>query len=99
MPKWRRASRRKEASMHAAVLRYVDQVARHGSIRKAATAMNIASSAVNRQILRLEGDLGAKLFERRRDGVALTPAGETLLRHVRDTLADYRRLKGEIESL
>ena len=37
--------------MHAAVLRYFDHVARHGSIRKAADALSVASSAVNRQIL------------------------------------------------
>ena len=39
--------------MHAAVLRYFDHVARHGSIRKAADALSVASSAVNRKILRL----------------------------------------------
>lgn len=85
--------------MHAAVLRYFDQVARHGSIRRAAAAMNIASSAINRQILRLEIELGSALFTRRRDGVILTAAGEALLRHVRGTLTDFKRLHGEIEGL
>ena len=50
--------------MHAAVLRYFDHVARHGSIRKAADALTVASSAVNRQILRLEDEMGVALFER-----------------------------------
>jgi len=46
------------------LLIYVDSVARHGSIRKAADALNVASSALNRQILDLETDLGSPLFER-----------------------------------
>ena len=43
------------------LLTYVDAVARHGSIRKAADALNVASSALNRQILDLETDLGARI--------------------------------------
>jgi DNA-binding transcriptional LysR family regulator len=85
--------------MHAAVLRYVDQVARHRSIRRAAVAMNVASSAINRQILRLERDLGAPLFVRRHDGVSLTPVGAMLLDHVHATLDNFRRVRDEIEGL
>jgi DNA-binding transcriptional LysR family regulator len=85
--------------MHAAVLKYLDEVARQGSIRKAADALNIASSAVNRQILRLEGELGTSLFERRRNGVRLTAAGEVLLRHVRDTQSGFNRAKAEIAGI
>jgi DNA-binding transcriptional LysR family regulator len=85
--------------MHAAVLRYFDQVARQGSIRRAADALNVASSAVNRQILKLEEEIGAPLFERLRSGVRLTPAGETLLRHARETLADFERTRLEIAGL
>lgn len=82
--------------MHAPVLRYFDEVARCGSIRRAAEALNVASSAVNRQILKLERDIGAQLFERRRSGVGLTPAGEVLLKHTRDTLAGLDRARMDI---
>ncbi|HZP99294.1 MAG TPA: LysR family transcriptional regulator [Reyranella sp.] len=85
--------------MHAAVLRYFDHVARHGSIRKAADALAVASSAVNRQILRLEEEMGVTLFERGRAGVRPTPAGELLLRHVRETQNEYQRTRAEIASL
>lgn len=85
--------------MHAAVLRYFLQVAREGSIRRAAERLNVASSAVNRQILKLEEDIGAPLFERVRNGVRLTDAGEIILRHVRQTFADYDNAKSEIASL
>ncbi|HUD88673.1 MAG TPA: LysR family transcriptional regulator, partial [Xanthobacteraceae bacterium] len=65
------------------LLTYVDAVARHGSIRKAADALNVASSALNRQILDLESDLGSALFERLPRGVRLTAAGEVFLAYVR----------------
>ena len=85
--------------MHAAVLRYVDHVARHGSIRRAADALSVASSAVNRQILRLEDEMGVQLFERGRRGVRPTAAGELLLRHVRETQNEFKRTSAEIASL
>lgn len=85
--------------MHAAVLRYIDQVARLGSIRRAAQVLNVASSAVNRQILKLEEEIGTRLFERRRDGVRLTPAGERLLSHARQTLSDYQRIRTDIAAM
>lgn len=85
--------------MHAAVLRYVEQVARLGSIRRAAEALNVASSAVNRQILKLEEEIGTPLFERRRNGVLPTAAGEVLLRHVRETMTDFERARAEIAGL
>jgi DNA-binding transcriptional LysR family regulator len=85
--------------LHAAFLRYFHEVALHGSIRKAATALNVASSAINRQILKTEDELGVKLFDRLPGGVRLTAAGEVLLRHVRDTLGNYDRALGEIDGL
>lgn len=85
--------------MHAAVLRYFDEVARLGSIRRAAELLNIASSAVNRQILKLEAEIGTPLFERRRSGVRPTPAGEVLLRHIRETATGFARARAEIAGL
>jgi DNA-binding transcriptional LysR family regulator len=85
--------------MHAAILKYLEEVARHGSIRKAAEALNIASSAVNRQVLRVEAEIGAPLFDRRRNGVRLTAAGEILLRHVAETQAGFQRARAEMANL
>ncbi len=93
-----RISARNAASLHSAVLRYIREVGRRGSIRKAAQVLNVASSAVNRQILKVEQDLGVKLFDRTPDGMHPTPAGEILLRHIRDTLSDYDILLAEIDS-
>jgi molybdenum-dependent DNA-binding transcriptional regulator ModE len=51
-------------SLVPSALRYVDQVARFGSIQRAAKELNIAASAVNRHIMLLEHELGVALFER-----------------------------------
>jgi DNA-binding transcriptional LysR family regulator len=85
--------------MHAAVLRYFQEVARRGSVRRAAAVLNVASSAVNRQLLKLEAELGVPLFDRLPGGMRLTRAGELLLRHVGDTLHDFERVHADIDDL
>jgi DNA-binding transcriptional LysR family regulator len=85
--------------MHNAVLRYVDEVARQGSLRKAAKVHNVASSSVNRQILKLEEEFGLRIFDRTPDGVDLTPAGELLVSHARQTLFDFARMRTEIADI
>ena len=50
--------------LHAAALNYFREVARIGSIRKAAGSLNVAASALNRQIINLEIQLGTPLFDR-----------------------------------
>jgi len=84
------------------MLRYLDEVARSGSIRRAAARLNVASSAINRQIIDLELALGAPLFERMPRGLRLTSAGEIVIAHVRRTLSDYRTVEdrlGELKGL
>jgi DNA-binding transcriptional LysR family regulator len=78
---------------------YFEAVARVGSIRKAAVALNIASSAVNRHVLDLEESLGVALFERQARGVRLTSAGELLLGHIRRTAHDFDLTRSQIEEL
>lgn len=78
---------------------YFEAVARVGSIRKAASGLNIASSAVNRHILDLEKSLGVDLFERLARGVRLTSAGELLLGHIRRTSHDFDLTRSQIEEL
>jgi DNA-binding transcriptional LysR family regulator len=81
------------------VLSYVDAVARYGSIRKAADALNVASSALNRQILDLETDLGAPLFERLPRGVRVTSAGEAFLVYARLVISELKAVESRIEQL
>lgn len=58
-----------------AALKYMDQVVRCGSIQAAARELNISASAINRQILMLEEELGVELFERLPRGMRPTSAG------------------------
>lgn len=85
--------------MHATVLKYFAEVARCGSVRRAAENLLVASSAVNRQILKLEEELGTELFDRVPTGMRLNPAGERLLAHVRSTLHDFHLMRSELDAL
>jgi DNA-binding transcriptional LysR family regulator len=85
--------------LHSRLLRYLDEVSRLGSIRKAAARLNVASSAINRQILALENELGAPIFERMPRRLRLTATGEVLIAHVRDTLKGHQRAEAQIEAL
>src|SRR5512142_3031310 len=60
-------------------LRVLREVSQRGSFTAAARALGYTQSAVSRQVAALEVAAGQPLFERRRDGVALTMAGSTLL--------------------
>lgn len=84
---------------HLRILSYVDEVARSGSIRKAADQLNVTASAVNRRIMDLEEELGAPLFERRPRGVRLTAAGEVFVNYLRQQEGEVERMKSQIEDL
>src|SRR5205807_9187446 len=84
---------------HLRIMRYVDEVARTGSIRKAADHLNVTASAVNRRIMDLEEELGAPLFERRPRGVRLTAAGEVFVNYLRQQDGEVERMKSQIEDL
>ena len=60
-------------------LRVLREVAQSGSFTAAARVLGYTQSAVSRQAAALEAVAGRALFERRRDGVTLTPAGARLL--------------------
>jgi DNA-binding transcriptional LysR family regulator len=89
----------KPSRLHSNAVVYFDAVRRHGSIREAARQLNMASSAVNRQILKLEQDIGLPLFERVPGGVRLTAAGEAFARHSILVLQDAERFAADINQL
>lgn len=78
---------------------YFQLVARLGSIRQAAQAMNVAPSSVSRTLRQLEEELGTPLFERVRQRLKLTSAGELLLYHARISLSELGRACSEINEL
>lgn len=86
-------------SLHSPALRYFDAVRRHGTMRAAARALNVASPAVTRQILKVEKSVGAPLFLRLSSGLKLTAAGEIFADHANLVLRDAHRATYEIESI
>ncbi|MFT9298953.1 MAG: LysR family transcriptional regulator, partial [Gluconobacter sp.] len=83
--------------LHSRLLIYLDTVARCGSIRKAGEQLNVASTAINRQILTLEDNLGTPIFQRLPRKLVLTAAGEILLAHVRETLKNMNLTRQVLE--
>ncbi|MDM0057842.1 LysR family transcriptional regulator [Variovorax fucosicus] len=80
-------------------MRYFLEVARSGSVNQAAARLFVASSAVSRQITKLEESLGTPLFERRARGMALTAAGERLAAHLRNAVLDAGQVIDQVRNL
>ncbi|CAN7724113.1 LysR family transcriptional regulator [Variovorax sp. LjRoot290] len=85
--------------MHAKVVRYFVEVVRTGSIRKAAEQLHVVPTAINRQILNLEAELGTPLFERIHNKLKLTPVGEIVLAHARTTLQEFESVREHIDAV
>ncbi len=81
------------------MLTYLDEVARTGSIRRAAERLGIAASSINRQIIALEEEYGVALFERLPRKLRLTVAGELLIAHVRHTLREQSLMRSRFIDL
>ena len=80
-------------------LGYFTEVARLGSIRKASEHLNVAASAINRQILQAEDSLGVALFERLPSGLRPTAAGEMLLHSAGRWRQDFDRVRAHMGDL
>lgn len=80
-------------------LRYFMVVGRLGSIRKAADQLNVSASAIDRQILNVEAELGVPLFERLPTGLRLTAAGEMMMASGTQWRQGMSNLRARIEDL
>lgn len=67
-------------------LRYVCAIADTGNFSRAAERCQIAQPSLSQQVLKLEEDLGAKLFDRLGRSVRLTDAGRAFIPHARAVL-------------
>ncbi|NHO31464.1 LysR family transcriptional regulator [Acetobacter sp. LMG 1636] len=88
-------------TVQSRIMKYFMAVARCGSIRRASEQLGIAASAVDRQILHAEAELGVPLFERHPSGLQMTAAGELLFttgqkweRDWTETQAGFNDLQG-----
>jgi LysR family hydrogen peroxide-inducible transcriptional activator len=77
-------------------LRYVSAIAETGSFSRAAERCQVAQPSLSQQVLKLEDDLGAKLFDRLGRSVRLTEAGRAFLPHARSILSQVEAAKSSV---
>ncbi|MBE1493083.1 DNA-binding transcriptional LysR family regulator [Amycolatopsis lexingtonensis] len=75
------------------------EVARAGSIARAAQRLSFTPSAVSQQLAKLERDVGARLLHRHARGVTLTPVGEALLGHAETIVGELRTAERTVRAL
>lgn len=68
-------------------LRYFVAVADEMNFRRAAQRLHVSQPPLSRQIHDLEDELGVKLFDRSKQKLALTPAGEALAKEAKQILS------------
>lgn len=68
-------------------MKYAVEVARLGSLNKAAETLLIAQPNISRSIKELEADLGISIFSRSAKGMMLTPEGEEFIQYAQSILA------------
>lgn len=85
--------------MQIRALMYFDELVRTRSMRQAAENLDVAPTAISRQIDNLEFHFGAPLVERSARGVKLTAAGELLAARAGKTLRELDHVHQLIEDL
>lgn len=81
-------------------LRYFLAAHRHGSLAASGRALGVDHTTVGRRIAALEAQLGARLFNRARDGLRLTVAGQHVLERaerVASAIEDVERCAGTFD--
>lgn len=78
---------------------YFREVARQLHFRKSAEALAVAQPALSRAIAQLEKALGARLLDRTRRGVELTPAGTLLLERIEPLLRGLAAIPADLHAL
>lgn len=73
-------------------------VAEHRTMTKAARALGLTQPALTRRLQLLEEDLGARLFERSRRGMALTEAGRVVSEEARAMVDRYTALREQLRA-
>lgn len=84
---------------HLQLYRAIEAVVKEGSIRKGAELLAISPSALNRQLLALEAELGIPFFERLPQGVRLSTAGEIYYRQFIEHIAQIDRASAIVADL
>lgn len=79
-------------------LRYAVAVARSGNFSRAAEQCHVAQPSLSQQIMKLEEELGERLFDRTKREARLTPHGEIFLQRAIRILEEVDAAKREAEN-
>lgn len=77
-------------------LRYVHALGNGGTLARAGEILGVHQTTVLRRLDQIEEELGVQLFHRNRDGLALTPAGETAFREAERLATDMEQLERKL---
>lgn len=80
-------------------LRYFCAVARHGTFTRASEVEHVAQPSLSQQILKLESELGAKLFDRLPRSAKLTVFGKAFLPKAEQILRELDEAKSELQEM
>lgn len=83
--------------MNSRQLQYAIALSQVRNFSQVAEKLDITQPALSKQILNLEKELGVKLFDRNRQPLALTPAGEHFVREARELLYKEDQLLRSME--
>jgi len=78
-------------------LRYFCAVAETRSFSRAAQHCHVSQPSLSQQILKLEDELGARLFDRLGRTIRLTSSGETFLPRARAVLRELEAARGDVD--
>ena len=79
-------------------MKYAVEVARAGSLSKAAETLLIAQPNISRSIKELEADLGITIFDRSAKGMFLTPEGEEFISYAKEIIKSIEHVESHYKN-
>lgn len=89
--------RLKTKDMTLQQLEYILALNRLGNFAKAADYCDVTQPTLSSMIQKLENELGIKIFDRRRQPIVTTKAGQAVIRQAKEVLYQSRRLREIVE--
>lgn len=78
-------------------LRYAVKISETHSFSQAEKELFITQPSLSQQIIKLEKELGVRLFERDGNTVILTKSGENFIKNAKQVILSFERIKSDME--
>jgi DNA-binding transcriptional LysR family regulator len=79
-------------------LHWLVALSEHRHVTDTAAVLGVSQPTLSRALARMEGELGARVFERVPEGLVVTPDGELVVAGARDVLGRYQRMLAELQT-